>query len=56
MSYETILTETRGRVLLLTLNRPKALNAINQQLAAEVIDAETLADGDPGIGCIVVTG
>ncbi|MFJ7441246.1 enoyl-CoA hydratase [Methylorubrum thiocyanatum] len=56
MSYETILTETRGRVLLLTLNRPKALNAINQQLAAEVIDAATLADADPGIGCIVVTG
>ncbi|CAO4140729.1 enoyl-CoA hydratase [Methylorubrum thiocyanatum] len=56
MSYETILTETRGRVLLITLNRPKALNAINRQLTAELIDAATRADADPGIGCIVVTG
>lgn len=56
MSYETILTETRGRVLLLTLNRPKALNAINAQLTAEVIDAVTKADADPEIGCIVITG
>ncbi|KAB7786752.1 enoyl-CoA hydratase [Methylorubrum populi] len=56
MSYETILTEARGRVLLITLNRPKALNAINRQLTAELIDAATRADADPGIGCIVVTG
>ena len=56
MSYETILTETRGRVLLITLNRPKALNATNRQLTAELIDAATRADADPGIGCIVVTG
>ena len=56
MDYETILTETRGRVLLITLNRPKALNAINRQLTAEVVDAATRADADPGIGCIVLTG
>jgi enoyl-CoA hydratase len=56
MSYETILTETRGRVLLVTLNRPKALNAINRQLTGEVIAAVTEADADPGIGCIVITG
>ena len=56
MSYETILTETRGRVLLITLNRPKALNAINRQLTGEVIDAVTRADVDPEIGCIVITG
>jgi enoyl-CoA hydratase len=55
-AYETILTETRGRVLLITLNRPKALNAINAQLTREVIRAATEADADPGIGCIVVTG
>ena len=54
--YETILTERRGRVLLLTLNRPKALNALNAQLTREVIAAATQADADPGIGCIVVTG
>jgi enoyl-CoA hydratase len=56
MDYETILTETRGRVLLITLNRPKALNAINRQLTAEVIEAATRADADPEIGCIVITG
>ncbi|MGH1570077.1 enoyl-CoA hydratase [Methylobacterium sp. P31] len=54
--YETILTETRGRVLLITLNRPKALNAINAQLTREVIRAATEADADPEIGCIVLTG
>ena len=54
--YETILTEARGRVLLVTLNRPKALNAINAQLTAEVIAAVTAADADPAIGCIVLTG
>ncbi len=56
MSYETILTETRGRVLLITLNRPKALNAINRQLTGEVIQAVTEADANPEIGCIVITG
>ena len=34
--YETILTETRGRVLLITLNRPKALNALNAALIADL--------------------
>jgi enoyl-CoA hydratase len=56
MTTETILTETRGRVLLITLNRPKALNAINAQLTAEVIAATSAADADPAIGCIVITG
>ncbi|MGX1101307.1 enoyl-CoA hydratase [Amorphus sp. MBR-141] len=56
MAYETILTETRGRVVLLTLNRPDALNALNRKLAAELIDAVMAADVDPAVGCIVVTG
>lgn len=54
--HETILTETRGRVLLITLNRPKALNAINAELTREVIAAAAQADADPAIGCIVITG
>ncbi len=54
--YETILAETRGRVRLLTLNRPEALNALNRQLAKELIAAAQAADADPGIGCLVVTG
>ncbi|TXN61148.1 enoyl-CoA hydratase [Methylobacterium sp. WL6] len=53
---ETILIETHGRVRLITLNRPKALNAINAQLTRALIAAATAADADPGIGCIVITG
>lgn len=56
MTYETILTETRGPVLLITLNRPQALNALNRQLSTELIDAVTQADRDPTVRCIVVTG
>jgi enoyl-CoA hydratase len=56
MAYETILTETRGRVLLITLNRPNALNAISRQLTTEMVDAATRADLDPEVGCIVLTG
>ena len=56
MSYDTILTEQRGRVLLITLNRPKALNALNTQLSHELIDALTKADRDDGVGCSVITG
>jgi enoyl-CoA hydratase len=56
MAYETILTETRGRVLLITLNRPKALNALNAQLTEELIAAATEADADSEIGCLVITG
>jgi enoyl-CoA hydratase len=56
MAYETILVETRGRVGLLTLNRTKALNAINQQLTEELIAAAKAFDRDPAIGCLVVTG
>jgi enoyl-CoA hydratase len=56
MTYETILVETIGRVALITLNRPKALNALNSQLMKELIAAVSAADGDDGIGCIVLTG
>ena len=56
MSYETILTEIRGRVALVTLNRPQALNALNSTLVAELNDALDGYDRDPGIGCVVITG
>ncbi|KJS54133.1 enoyl-CoA hydratase [Streptomyces rubellomurinus subsp. indigoferus] len=55
-TYETILVERRGRVGLITLNRPKALNALNTQLMNEVVTAATAFDRDPEIGCLVVTG
>jgi enoyl-CoA hydratase len=54
--YETILVETRGRVGLLTLHRPQALNALNLQVATDVIAALRAFDADEGVGSIVVTG
>jgi enoyl-CoA hydratase len=60
MNYETILTETRGdgprRVGLITLNRPKQMNALNDQLMDELGQALLAFDADEGVGCIVVTG
>ena len=56
MSYEMILTERRGSVGLITLNRPKALNALNNQLMGEVMDALEAFDSEDGIGAMVITG
>jgi len=56
MAFETILVETRGKVGLITLNRPKALNALNTKVMAEIVDAARTFDADPGIGAMVVTG
>lgn len=54
--YETILVERRGRVGVLTLNRPKALNALNLQVMNEVVEATRTLDRDPDIGALVLTG
>ncbi len=56
MAYENILTETRGRVGLITLNRPKQLNALNDALMNELGDALAAFEQDDGIGAIVLTG
>ncbi len=56
MAYETILTETRGAVALITLNRPKALNALSAQLVKELSDALDGFEADDAIGAIVLTG
>ena len=56
MAYENILVETRGRVGLITLNRPKALNALNAALIADVGKALDAFEADDGIGAIVLTG
>jgi len=56
MSYQNILTETRGAVGLVTLNRPKALNALNSALMAELREALDGFEADNAIGAIVVTG
>ncbi len=56
MAYEHILTETRDRVAIVTLNRPQRLNALSDALAAELAAALGVFDADPGIAVIVVTG
>ena len=56
MTYENILVETHGKVGLIRLNRPKALNALNDQLMNELGEALLTFDADEQIGCIVVTG
>src|SRR5882724_1198550 len=56
MAYENILAETRGRVGLVRLNRPKALNALNDALMNELGDALAKLDADEGVGAIVLTG
>ena len=56
MSYETILVTRSERVGTITLNRPKALNALNSQVMREVTDAAAELDADPGIGAIIITG
>jgi enoyl-CoA hydratase len=56
MTYQMILSETRGRVGLITLNRPQALNALNNQLMRELTDALESFDRDDGIGAMLITG
>jgi len=56
MTYETIIVELRGRVGLIRLNRPQALNALNSQLSAELAQAVAALDADPGVSCILITG
>ena len=56
MAYQNILVETRGKVGLVTLNRPQALNALNSALIAELNQALDTFEADEAIGCIVITG
>jgi enoyl-CoA hydratase len=56
MAYETILVERRGAVGLITLNRPKALNALNAQLIGELDRALSEIDADPAVAVVVLTG
>jgi enoyl-CoA hydratase len=56
MNYEHILVETRGRVGLVTLNRPKALNALNDALMDELGAALLAFDADDAVGAMVITG
>jgi enoyl-CoA hydratase len=54
--YGNILVERRGRVGLVTLNRPEALNALNKATLDELVAAVSDMDADPGVGAVVLTG
>ena len=56
MAYENILTDTRGKVGLITLNRPKAMNALSPELMRELGHALDAFAADDNIGAIVITG
>jgi enoyl-CoA hydratase len=56
LGYETIEIERHGRVALLRLHRPRALNALNARLIEEIADALTRFEQDAEIGCVVLTG
>jgi enoyl-CoA hydratase len=56
MSYEHILVETRGKVGVIRLNRPQALNALNAKLKSELSDAIDAFEADDNIGCLLITG
>lgn len=56
MTYSTILTESRGRVGIITLNRPQAMNALNGTVLSELNQALQDFDGDDAIGAMVIAG
>jgi len=56
MTYENIVVETKGRVGIIRLNRPQALNALNKALIAELTQSIEAFDGDDKIGCMLITG
>lgn len=56
MAFETILLDIHGKVGLITLNRPQALNALNAQIVGEINQALDQLERDPAIGCVVLTG
>ncbi|MET0376415.1 MAG: enoyl-CoA hydratase-related protein, partial [Rhizorhabdus sp.] len=56
MSYETLLVETQGAVTIIRLNRPQALNALNTEVLADLIDAFGKYDADPSQRCAILTG
>lgn len=56
MAFETIIAETRGKVGLITLNRPKALNALNSQVLSDILEAVKAFEADANVGAMVITG
>jgi len=56
MTYETILVETKGKVGIIRLNRPAALNALNARVNDDMTAAVDGFEADPAIACVIITG
>jgi enoyl-CoA hydratase len=56
MTYQNIVVETRGKIGIIRLNRPQALNALNAALIGELTKAVLAFEADAGVACIIVTG
>lgn len=56
MAYENLIVETKGRVGVIRLNRPQALNALNRALVLELTQAIDAFEADEAIGCLLITG
>jgi enoyl-CoA hydratase len=56
MAYDNIKIEKRGKVGVITINRPKAMNALNRDTIGEILDAMQGYDNDPKISCMILTG
>jgi len=56
LDFQTVKIERHGRVAVITMHRPDALNALNLQMTGELQQAIRALDADPGVGCMVLTG
>jgi enoyl-CoA hydratase len=56
MTYQNIVVETRGKIGIIRLNRPQALNALNAALIGELAEAVQAFEADAGVACMIVTG
>ena len=56
MAYQNIVVETRGKIGIIRLNRPQALNALNAALIGELTQAVQAFEADAGVACMIVTG
>ena len=56
MTYETIIVETKGKVGIVRLNRPQALNALNAKVNEELTAAIDAFEADANIACVIITG
>ena len=56
MAYDTLIVDTKGKIALITLNRPEAMNALNSKMMQELAQALGAADKDRNLSCMVITG